>query len=671
MIFPARMKQLIAVVLDNDSDSVTRELLRQGVLEFINIKETSEDWQLRVGALTPSASKDKISEMRKRIESFLRIAEYKPVYVESLDVSGLQAVDIDKTAKTLDSLDSELQNIRDKQRSIQEEILKLEELNRQLSVFKDLGPLINSGAGYSFLSIQTGKVPASNKDAFLSAINTIPSAYLDSGKKSDEPGLLITIKRDDERVNKILSDFGWIDVKLPAEIKDTKDKALFDVESRARDFRAEQEKLNLKASGLIQEKKPVLDDLWANLRMNELYYKIQSYFGKTARTYVFSGWLPASKQKTLETGIKNVCKNRCYLEWITPEPGKGEEKKVKVPVQFKNPKFLSPFQMLVKNYSIPEYGTIDPTPFAAVAYLIMFGLMFGDAGHGAVIAVLGIIGTIIQKRKDSGTDFFKLMIWCGTSSIITGILFGSYFGIQLIPALWFDYHGIISGHPHAGSVQDIYDILGITVRFGIAVITLGLLFNWINLIKKRDWFSLFFEKGGFVGSWIFGAGVYASFYYVGHNYKQLPETSSLLLFIGIPVIILMFKPPLEFFKQKKEEKFSAFTIINFIMEWIVEILEIFSGYLSNVLSFMRVAGLGIAHVSLMIAFFQIADMVSANGTYTVWSIIILLFGNILVIALEGLSAGIQALRLNYYEFFSKFFNGTGEVYSPVSLRNRD
>ena len=482
---------------------------------------------------------------------------------------------------------------------------------------------------------------------------------------------MITIKRDDERVNKILSDFGWIDVKLPAEIKDTKDKALFDVESRARDFRAEQEKLNLKASGLIQEKKPVLDDLWANLRMNELYYKIQSYFGKTARTYVFSGWLPASKQKTLETGIKNVCKNRCYLEWITPEPGKGEEKKVKVPVQFKNPKFLSPFQMLVKNYSIPEYGTIDPTPFAAVAYLIMFGLMFGDAGHGAVIAVLGIIGTIIQKRKDSGTDFFKLMIWCGTSSIITGILFGSYFGIQLIPALWFDYHGIISGHPHAGSVQDIYDILGITVRFGIAVITLGLLFNWINLIKKRDWFSLFFEKGGFVGSWIFGAGVYASFYYVGHNYKQLPETSSLLLFIGIPVIILMFKPPLEFFKQKKEEKFSAFTIINFIMEWIVEILEIFSGYLSNVLSFMRVAGLGIAHVSLMIAFFQIADMVSANGTYTVWSIIILLFGNILVIALEGLSAGIQALRLNYYEFFSKFFNGTGEVYSPVSLRNRD
>ena len=110
------------------------------------------------------------------------------------------------------------------------------------------------------------------------------------------------------------------------------------------------------------------------------------------------------------------------------------------------------------------------------------------------------------------------------------------------------------------------------------------------------------------------------------------------------------------------------------MEWIVEILEIFSGYLANTLSFMRVAGLGIAHVSLMIAFFEIARMVgvsepgSPDTVYSFWSILILIFGNILVIALEGLSAGIQSLRLNYYEFFSKYFSGTGIAYTPISIR---
>jgi V/A-type H+-transporting ATPase subunit I len=107
------------------------------------------------------------------------------------------------------------------------------------------------------------------------------------------------------------------------------------------------------------------------------------------------------------------------------------------------------------------------------------------------------------------------------------------------------------------------------------------------------------------------------------------------------------------------------------MEWIVEILEIFSGYLANTLSFMRVAGLGIAHVSLVIAFFSIADMLSGpSGSYTIGSYLVLVAGNVLIILLEGLSAGIQSLRLNYYEFFSKYFSGSGRAYAPVSLRKK-
>jgi len=104
------------------------------------------------------------------------------------------------------------------------------------------------------------------------------------------------------------------------------------------------------------------------------------------------------------------------------------------------------------------------------------------------------------------------------------------------------------------------------------------------------------------------------------------------------------------------------------MEWIVEILEIFSGYLANTLSFMRVAGLGIAHVSLMIAFFSIAGMIGGpSGSFTIGSYLVLIAGNVLVILLEGLSAGIQSLRLNYYEFFSKYFSGSGRAYAPVTL----
>ena len=107
------------------------------------------------------------------------------------------------------------------------------------------------------------------------------------------------------------------------------------------------------------------------------------------------------------------------------------------------------------------------------------------------------------------------------------------------------------------------------------------------------------------------------------------------------------------------------------MSLITSMLEIFTGYLANTLSFMRVAGLGIAHVSLMMAFFQIAGMVARpSGSFSLFSYLILIAGNVLVILLEGLSAGIQSLRLNYYEFFSKYFSGTGKAYEPVSLHSR-
>jgi V/A-type H+-transporting ATPase subunit I len=200
------------------------------------------------------------------------------------------------------------------------------------------------------------------------------------------------------------------------------------------------------------------------------------------------------------------------------------------------------------------------------------------------------------------------------------------------------------------------------------VIGLGLALNWINLVAKGRWFRLVFDKGGLLGSWIYAGGVYIAYFYVRHDYRQLPSGNLLLLLAGLPALLLFLKAPLEF-RQHEDRSFTIFTPIDFLMEWILELLEIFTGYLANTLSFMRVAGLGIAHVSLMMAFFIIAGMVEGpGGEYTIGSYLILAFGNILVIALEGLSAGIQSLRLNYYEFFSKYFSGTGKIYAPVSLR---
>ena len=108
-----------------------------------------------------------------------------------------------------------------------------------------------------------------------------------------------------------------------------------------------------------------------------------------------------------------------------------------------------------------------------------------------------------------------------------------------------------------------------------------------------------------------------------------------------------------------------------IMELLIEILEVFSGYLANTLSFLRVAGLGIAHVSLMQAFFTLAEMVGSDSMVkAVASAFLIVLGNVLVIALEGLSAWIQTVRLHYYEFFNKFLMGGGIAFRPINLAEK-
>jgi V/A-type H+-transporting ATPase subunit I len=398
-------------------------------------------------------------------------------------------------------------------------------------------------------------------------------------------------------------------------------------------------------------------------------YTVQTNFKSSSRTVIFSGWLPLSKKEKLTETIKRATENRCFLEWNEAESKDtiAEE----VPVQFNNPKIFAPFQMLVSNFGIPQYGTIDPTPFVMPVYLLMFGLMFADIGQGCVLSLLGYLGVRFLKNNEQKQGLFNLswlIIWCGLSSVLFGALFGSFFGMDIVKPLWFNFHGIVSGHSSENSViNDVFDILSITLYFGISVIALGLLFNWINIIRTKKWMELFFDKGGILGGWIYVVGIYIASYMIGHNYKEFPPGIVLFFLVGLPSLLIFIKEPYHYLRHTSghsDKKLNIFTILTFLMQWIVELLEIFSGYLSNTLSFMRVAGLGIAHVCLMISFFTLAEMTSG-----IMSVLILILGNILVICLEGLTAGIQALRLNYYEFFTKFFHGTGKLYTPISLGN--
>jgi len=691
MIFPTPMVQLLAVVLDRDVDKVTEELLSQGAMHFMNVTETRARWSERISSLHPKISPEKIADIRKRVESFLyktgrdeggtQEEGFRDVYgYQKLKIDERKPLNIEAMGEKLNKLSLDIEKISERQRKVQQEIDSLENIKVQ---FKLHGlNLIGEGIGgqYSFISIRIGALPAGRVQLMKDELSGLPSVAVPlSQDKTTARFLVVTLKRDTGKVDSILESHGWKPVELSEETRTLREDVAGDLTGKVARMQDEYTRLDNEKKAIIDKNTEELQSMWAQLRMNELFFKIQNYFRRTSKTVIFSGWLPAEKRTDLVNTIYSVTKGQCYIEWHNPqELSKESGEIITPPVQFSNPRIFKPFQMIVTNYGIPEYGTIDPTPFVAVSYLIMFGLMFADVCQGLILVLLGISGTFFLKGKKEGLqNISRLIIWCGLSSLITGVLFGSYFGMGWVRPLWFDFHGIISGNPHKQSViMDIFDILTIALYFGIFVISMGLLFNWINLGIKRRWVALILEKTGLVGGWLYGGGIYAAWWLVSHNYRELPGFRILFLIVGLPAALLFLKHPVLFIVRRKhhpEEPFTLFTPMNLIMEGVVELIEVFSRYLSNTLSFLRVAGFGIAHVSLMAAFFELARMASGGeaGNYSLWSVLILICGNVLVIGLEGLSAGIQSLRLNYYEFFTKFFSGSGEIYSPVSLRSRN
>lgn len=675
MIFPTVMNLLVAVVLESDVDAATRVLLAAGVMHFIHVKKLAGSLQDHLKEVERAVSPQKITELRRRIESLLGLADIFPssdarIEIDPLELELLEPADVEATQAILNNLSGSIKRFRDEQQSISLEIQRLADIHRQVDLYGDIQKGLQANSEFSYLTMQTGAVPTTRVASLRRDLADVPSVMITVKEAETEHLLfLITMKSDSNRVDRALESCQWHDEQFRGEYKGIDGEVARNLDDRTTSLHERHDEIESLIREAVKKKQDALVRQWKNLRMNELYGTVQSYFSKTAKTVLFTGWAPAHDRTTIDDSIRKACKGTCYLEWHDP-PGSPDADRSEIPVELNNPTLLSPFQLLVQNFSVPEYGSLDPTAFVAIAYLAMFGLMFGDAGQGLVLIILGILGRLLYKKRNTIRKLMALLIWCGSASVVTGVLFGSYFGAQLFRPLWFDYHAIVSGHGGGRYVSSVYDVLVITIYFGISIISLGLLINWLNLVMKRRWFHLIFDKGGIIGGLIYGAGVWATFYFVSHGYSELPREDLLLLLIGIPILLLAFKAPLEHKRRHGNGPFRFMSLVDYFMEWIVEVLEIFTGYLANTLSFMRVAGLGIAHESLMIAFFQMARMVGGERGFSIWSLPVLVIGNLLVIGLEGLSAGIQSLRLNYYEFFSKYFTGTGEAYDPVSLHTK-
>ena len=333
------------------------------------------------------------------------------------------------------------------------------------------------------------------------------------------------------------------------------------------------------------------------------------------------------------------------------------DKRLAPPTKLKNGWFARPFSMFVEMYGTPEYEAIDPTPIVAVTYTLLFGMMFGDVGQGLVLILVGYLA-----YKYKGMQLGDVGVRIGISSTIFGFIYGSVFGNEtLLNPVYQTVFGLSEKPIEVMTSEFIPILLVLSVGIGAFLIIFSMCVNIFLQIKNKNMGELFFSQNGVAGLVFYTSlvGGLAYTLFSGNNLFTIPFV---LVCLILPLVLIFMKEP---FTNKLENKamypegFGAFCI-----ESIFELLEVCLSYITNTISYLRVGGFVLSHAGMMMAVTLIMGMVGSAG-----GLLVGIFGNILVMCLEGMIVGIQVLRLEFYEMFSRYFNGNGVAFQSLKELN--
>ncbi|MEG0330034.1 MAG: V-type ATPase 116kDa subunit family protein [Longicatena sp.] len=323
------------------------------------------------------------------------------------------------------------------------------------------------------------------------------------------------------------------------------------------------------------------------------------------------------------------------------------DKRLSPPTKIRNGWFARPFSMFVEMYGVPEYESIDPTPFVAVTYTMLFGIMFGDLGQGIVLCLVGYLA-----YKWKGMRLGEVGMRIGLASSFFGVVYGSVFGNEtLLNPLYKTVFGLSHKPIEVMTSEFIPILLMMAVGLGAVLIIFSMCINIYLQIKNKKIGELWFSQNG-----ISGLVFYVSL--VGGGAFQLLSGTPVLTNPIFALVCLLFPLTLIFLKEpliRKMEHKAMFPdgFGAFFLEGFFELFEICLSYITNTISYLRVGGFVLSHAGMMMAVTLIMGMSGSAG------FIVAILGNIFVMCLEGMIVGIQVLRLEFYEMFSRYFTGTG------------
>lgn len=377
--------------------------------------------------------------------------------------------------------------------------------------------------------------------------------------------------------------------------------------------------------------------------------KLYKYIAIYDDTCVITAFVPTRCKKEFKTKFGD-------MEDVVIQDFPAElEEGLKPPTILKNNWFARPFELFTEMYGLPHYSDFDPTFFMSVTYSLLFGLMFGDLGQGLVLV---LAGAYLWHKKKMKLGAIGMRI--GMFSMFFGTLFGSVFGNEeLLNPLYTEVLGFSEKPIHVLDGNITMTLLIATVTIGATLILSSILYNIYGNMRRKDYGEVLFSQNGVAGFLFYGtifAGLGLEYYF------QISILNPIIigLFIVTPVLIILFRVPLKNVVEKHKitphEGWGGYLVESFF-----EVFEILLSFVSNTMSFLRVGGFILSHAGMMVVVVTLNQMAGSAG----W--LVMIVGNIFVIGLEGLIVGIQTLRLEYYEMFSRYFQGGGKKFVPVSI----
>jgi len=568
--------------------------------------------------------------MYSKIKEACLLADIKPKY-DPLKIMD-EKISHDEIDEIIGNIKSKIDNID----RLKNNLIEDEEIKNELTYFLECEVDMYSFFHLNNIKFRFGSMPTLNYkkiEVFLGDINALIMPLKTEGESTYV--MYFVSPFWEEQVDNTLRKLSFRRIRISDRVTGTPRAARQTIEKEILELRARIKELEDLLKEEVNAKKDRFSELYSTILYNYKIYNVRGMLARGDKTFHLTGFVPSGFAKILENTIEK--EERTII--VAKEPRDIGD--LSPPTKLKNNPIVKPFEMMVNLFSLPSYNELDPTPFFAAAYSLLFGIMFADIGQGLVLSVGGYLVYKYKKSQLGG-----ILAVAGICSAIFGLLFGSIFGDEHI------IHALLLNPMHDSATMN-ETLIG-AVAIGFILIIFAMIFNLINAIRTKRVEQLF-TSNGLAGMIFYVSGGLIAVLSV-LNGKYAASLIVTAIFLVLPLIAIFLKEPLTNLIEKKKHKLES----GYFVESFFELFETLLSYITNTMSFIRVGAFALNHIGMM----SVVYILAGEGAQRLPIIVI---GNIFVMAIEGLIVGIQVLRLMFYELFSKFYTGGGKEYEPFKV----